>query len=270
MPRMTARPFRRRRLGHLPDAEDDRDLKLAAPAAMPEWDETIDFRADCPPVVSQGATSSCVGQSWKAAFEIKESLMGLPHEPLSALQPYYHSRRMTQPRGPLFDGGTYIRDCARVVRKLGMAPEETWPFTNLFRRVGRRPPPRVDVGGFERSGGTFYKILEIGDAKLRAIADALMSGDPIVFGTRVSRSFMSNEGPLVIEKPDAGDPIVGGHAMVIVGCRWRSGFFEVLVRNSWGTGWREGGYAWLSTSFVLWPHMRDLCIFRGWQRLEAA
>lgn len=237
---------------------------------MPTLDEPIDFRAESPPVINQASTSSCVGQSFKAAFEIKESLMGLPHEPLSALQPYYHSRRMTQPSGPLFDGGTYIRMCARAVRKLGMAPEKQWPFTNLFRRVGRRPPPRVDMAGFLRSGCEFFRISAIGDAKIRAIIDALMEGDPIVFGTRVSDDFMRNDGSNVIRMPQAGDRIVGGHAMVIVGCRFHEQRFQILVRNSWGPDWREGGYAWLDTDYVLWAHLRDLTVCRGWQQIQEA
>ena len=39
------------------------------------------------------------------------------------------------------------------------------------------------------------------------------------------------------------EPDVGGHAMCVVG--YDGDNFEIV--NSWGTGWRNGGFAWLTS-----------------------
>lgn len=54
--------------------------------------------------------------------------------------------------------------------------------------------------------------------------------------------------------PGAGDRLEGGHAVVTVGYddnrRIGKDTGALLIRNSWGSGWGEGGYGWLPYSYV--------------------
>jgi hypothetical protein len=41
-----------------------------------------------------------------------------------------------------------------------------------------------------------------------------------------------------------------GHAVVLSGFRTAGGEKQFLIHNSWGTGWGEGGYAWIGENMV--------------------
>lgn len=264
---LPARPIRRRRLGYIPDDHDTRDRIYAAPRAT-SLEEPIDYRQAAPvPVRDQGPMSRCTGEMAIALLEGAEALAGLPHVHLSAAHPYQGGRRIRQPTGPLFDSGARIRDVLAFARRMGIAPETVWP--SVSRTINRRPPPRVDLAGFERSGGTFERILAYDlDSKAAGIVTALRAGHFVGFGVDVPESFLDNGGPSVIPRPRADERIAGGHAMAIWGARMEGGHFQALIRNSWGTGWRDGGYAWADEGFV--EQFRDLWIFHGWGTLKGA
>jgi C1A family cysteine protease len=125
------------------------------------------------------------------------------------------------------------------------------------------------MGGFSRRGGEYFKIFDTGDQRIKAIKSALLEGYPVVFGTRIARSFTANVGPAVIDVPH-GEDLIGGHAMTIVGYKQSGGRDLFLVKNSWGTDWRESGYSWLTDVYICWQNTVDLTIIRGWQRIQGA
>lgn len=258
---LPARPFRRRRLGYLPDAADDRDRLY--PVRATSLAEPIDRRQEAPiPVRDQGPTSRCVGEMAAALIEGKEALAGLAHVQLSAAHPYFGGRRLRQPRGPLFDGGSRIRDVLTFARRMGVAPEKDWPSRS--RTINRRPPPRVDLAGFERSGGTFESVPAWSlDTKISGIVTALQDRHFVGFGVNVPSSFLRNDGPEVVVAPTPSAPMAGGHSMAIWGARIFDGRFQALLRNTWGTDWRDGGYCWADESFV--AQFRDLWVYHGWK-----
>jgi hypothetical protein len=113
-------------------------------------------------------------------------------------------------------------------------------------------------------GLCYYPIVELGAARIRAVRQALTEGHLVAFGTRVSERFCSEQPPALVEPPGPSDTIAGGHAMVWVG-------FEALpgerpryrVLNSWGPGFGDGGYFWMSEEYVEWLFTSDLWIVRN-------
>jgi hypothetical protein len=64
----------------------------------------------------------------------------------------------------------------------------------------------------------------------------------VVFGMGVSERFENMVGNRVYD--DTSSPRTGDHAMVLVGYSERRQAFKVM--NSWGTGWGDGGFGWVS------------------------
>ena len=73
-------------------------------------------------------------------------------------------------------------------------------------------------------------------------------GCPAAFGTGLDKPFLSMKGDSFLNTPIG--PIVGRHAMLCVGYMWRLGQLWFLVLNSWGTGYRQGGYFWMNQAWM--------------------
>ena len=77
-----------------------------------------------------------------------------------------------------------------------------------------------------------------------------------MFGFTVYSSIEEAETTGKIPYPAAGDKIIGGHAVVAAGYDDKmiiknSNPGALLIRNSWGKTWGEGGYGWLPYDYVL-------------------
>ncbi len=100
-----------------------------------------------------------------------------------------------------------------------------------------------------------YKVITdqglIGDSikNTRYLEGLLAQGYAIVFGTYVSWDpELSGDILLPVLDPD-GQPLGrGGHAMLLVGYDRSSQYF--MAKNSWGSGWGHGGYAYLHYNLV--------------------
>ena len=86
------------------------------------------------------------------------------------------------------------------------------------------------------------------------IESLLVAGHVPVLGISLPDTFFSPAPPWLIP-PDG--PIRGYHAVVAAGLGTTDASRCFLVRNSWGVGWGENGYAWLDEAFLA-RHLRNL------------
>lgn len=267
-----------RALGYHPDEPDARDfdvdrLELAGvdPAGV-----RVSMRLLAPPIYDQGRTSSCVAQSVAAAIEILErraarqhpdfSLTGTP----SRLFMYSNSRYIHAGGPAIFDTGTYLRTLVKGVARLGAPDENLWPFSTSPFTVNRRPAFVAYMRGHGRKGGQYFRILDTGSERVKAIQAALQEGYPVCFGTQVTNDFLKSDGPHVVPRPSTSAKFAGGHAMCILGFEKRPGGLVFEVRNSWGKRWRDQGHGWLTEDYIRWPRSSDFQIIKGWDRLRRA
>jgi papain like protease len=216
----------------------------------------ISLEDDSGPVLDQGATYSCVGNSIADAEKTTlKACYGVEADLGSRRFIYYMSRRMHE--NPVIDFGTYIRSACQAISKFGIIPERYFPFSTW--KIDEKPPIDILVGAFGRRGiRGYYAIDDDGDELVAKLLAALHSRRAIVCGVDVDRPFVSTPyGRKVIAWPPQGR-IEGGHALEIVGAQSVAGEIQFRVKSSWGTMWADNGYAWLEAGWILNGHSFEI------------
>ena len=92
-----------------------------------------------------------------------------------------------------------------------------------------------------------YQRVEQTEPELRG---CLASGYPFVFGFSVYESFESVRVTRtgVVPMPSRHESVLGGHAVLAVG--YDDAEQSFIVRNSWGTGWGDKGFAYASLDYA--------------------
>lgn len=216
-------------------------------------------------IFDQQSTSTCVTNTFMHGVILKEAREGLSFDEPSRLYPYWNSRK--EHGSQWLDNGTYLRTCAIALRKFGSPSEKFWKWGQFSGRVNRRPNWTAMRKAYPRRGGKYVRIYETGEARTKAIQQALLNGHDVAFGTRLGKSFLDGSGGPLINKPPVTEKIVGNHAMLIIGWQHFGGKLYFRVLNSWGDDWRDDGLCWMSADYMEWVYTQDLHIIYGWERL---
>jgi hypothetical protein len=221
----------------------DADLVTAAPSIP----ASKDLRSAWWKVADQGSTGSCVG--WATADSVLRWHFvrngRIAREDLLSPRFIWMASKETDPfitRPTTFieADGTSLKAALDIARKFGVVRDRILPF-----RTGRL------YGG---QANTFYAVA----AQLKILAYFnlgtnqtnwriwLATKGPILTRLNVDDAWYAatdNAGDLDEYRPETAR---GGHAVAVVG--YRAGRF--IVRNSWGTGWGDGGFAYASLGYA--------------------
>jgi len=238
-------PGRRRRPGRSPD--------VLPPA--------VDLRAFCSPVEDQGNLGSCTANAGAGVIEYYERRAFGRHLDASRLFLYKTARNLMRLKG---DAGAYLRTTIGAMVLFGVPPEDQWPYDDGPEAFDREPP------AFCYAFAQNFKTIQYfrhdipgtpAAATLARVKAHLASGHPSMFGFAVYSSIESADARGAIPFPGPGERVEGGHAVVAVGYDDRLEIGTggrgrpkttgaLLLRNSWGTGWGDGGYGWLPYAYV--------------------
>lgn len=212
----------------LPSPPDERDYKvtsyLVGNKLLPP---VLDLRPKLPPVRSQGMTSSCCAHAGCVIKEYHERKEICDKAPLFFAPAFLYNQRINAPQP-----GMYCRDLLEILRKKGVCPEADFPLIEAKSDTPTRIPVHAFKAALPFRVARYSAVYTIAQAKA-ALAE---------FGPLLAAYPVYNSGPSFWKKPSADAPMMGGHAVAIVGYDDTKKAF--LVRNSWGLWWGEGGYCW--------------------------
>jgi C1A family cysteine protease len=218
------------KFGYVQDGADPRDNLFAG-----QYDSTkhlpdrIDFRGNLPPCYNQGLLDACVANAVAIPFFMAKAI-----EP-SRLFIHYNGRSVLEPQAFVADKGCRIRDAIKMLAKFGAPIDVTWPYKENMVQV--QPSPAVYREAERYKGLKYWRIVTLND-----MLQCLAAGSPFVAGLALTAEFKSIrvENTGVVNTPLPSDPIVGGHAVTVVG--YDKAAKRFICRNSWGSYWGQDGY----------------------------
>jgi C1A family cysteine protease len=245
---MPTQPHRRQiqRYGWIPDLPDARDLLFAPPPEHAQGlPASVDLRPKMPAVYDQGQLGSCTANAIAAAVEFTEIEEGEAAATPSRLFIYYGERQI---EGTVRqDSGAQIRDGIKVVATVGAPPETDWPYD--IAKFANKPPKKA----FDDAAKA--KAIQYLSVAPNYLKGALAVNFPVVIGFTVYSGFESPDVAKtgVLNLPQKGEQVMGGHAVLVVGYKDSSQRF--IVRNSWGAGWGQKGYFTMPYAYLLNPSL---------------
>jgi C1A family cysteine protease len=246
------------------DLPDHRDFYFSAPMhIVSKLPKSHDLRSKCPPVYDQGQLGSCTGNAIAAAIQFDRMQAGETPDFMPSRLFIYWNERVIE-HTTRFDAGASIRDGIKAVRKIGVCPEDQWPYSDeapaqegdpfpAGAPAGTAPPQSCFETAQTYRVNAYRKITQ----HLSQMKGCIVAGFPFVFGFTVYESFESNEVASTGEMPlpSDGEKVVGGHAVMAVGFDDRSQ--NLIVRNSWGTNWGQNGYFLMPYAYALDPNLAN-------------
>lgn len=167
-------------------------------------------------------------------------------EPLSVEYAFFHAVRLKAT--PDRSQGVGIRLMARAISTDGQPLESGWPYLVSLSETDDWEPPKDP-------GTLFRREMKVSATPTMAgIFANLDAGRPVVLVMDISKSFFYVTPGTVLKAP-ADEPRENTHAVIAVGYGETEGNRCVLIRNSWGEKWGDGGYAWVQEDYLA-PRLR--------------
>lgn len=207
-----------------------------------------------PEVYDQGAVGSCTAQALAAAVEIVAPRCGYAPERPDRVALYWRERAVEG--SVASDAGALLADGITALRA-GFERDRGCPLSwgELWWQCPQQLP--ADAPRLVNAEALAISIDDI--------AWEISCGHPVVVGLRVTEAWEHAEGDTL---PPPEGASIGGHAVVLVGYDLgeRRAF---RVRNSWGSAWRDGGYAWLPFEWIALGVCGEAFAVRAIRRAEA-
>ena len=181
----------------------------------------------------QGSRPTCLAF---ATSDLHAAVRDTTWSELSCEYLFFHG---VQRNGASHTSGVGMSPIREALDQDGQPLETGWPY---LKAVPKRWKPPANVGNVYKHAS---KMLAGGfSVAWRKVS----SGAPVVIGMSISDAFFSPKGG-VVDSAEAVDPS-RRHAVIAVATGELAEVKLLMVRNSWGTRWGLGGYAWIAERYL--------------------
>jgi C1A family cysteine protease len=251
----TARKETRRICNLVPSRNTETDWRFehavqsAAVTAVAAPPASKDLRAAWWTIGNQENTGSCVG--WASTdgvmrYHLVQAQKLGRNDLVSPRFTWMASKEtdeyVTRPETFIEEAGTSLKAAMDICRKYGVVPETLLPF-HIQTAMYTGPEDTFFATAAQRKITAYFNLQKDVGQWRRWIA----SHGPIMAGLNVDATWdnaTATHGLLDTFQPNT---VRGGHAICIVGYRADRRF---IVRNSWGTGWGDSGFAYASEAYI--------------------
>lgn len=240
-------------LNYKRDPEDERDFLFTGSAVnLLETEDlpgVVDHTPNMSSVKDQGQLGSCVGfavtamKEWQEQHEHEEEVAAGKKNrrkkesyDLSEAWLYWNAKKIDAWPG---EEGTSIRYAMKVLNRIGVPTEKAWPYSDLNFGKPKKWASMIAKWALIDS---YWRINNLEELK------TALSDGPVPIGVPCFYEifFVGTNG--LVPYPANPDSIYGGHAVCAVG--YDDNKELVKFKNSWGTGWGQGGYGYLPYQYV--------------------
>jgi hypothetical protein len=220
---------------------------LAAGQPIPS---SKDLRAPWWAINDQAETGACVG--WATADSVLRYLFvragKLPRNHLMSPRFLWMAAKetddfTTQPTSFIEEEGTSVKAALDVARRYGSIPDAILPFASGKLFGGKIETFYAKAAQFKIA--SYFNLRR----DLTAWRTWLATKGPMVVAFDVDKTWddVGTSGNLDVYNPyPPNDPNAGSHAIAVVGYTPD----RFIVRNSWGKGWGDGGFAYASLAYA--------------------
>ncbi|HBN07666.1 MAG TPA: hypothetical protein DD435_03115 [Cyanobacteria bacterium UBA8530] len=216
-----------------------------------------DLRADCSPVANQGNFGACT--SFATVKGLQEYLLKKQgrYVPQAPDYIWWQSKKQTGQKGK--DAGVPTEFAVKMLDAYGTVPEADFPYLDASLQkdekacdefLNRAPSSQLVAQGKKLRLIHGYKLA----TKLSAVRKSLSEGMPVVLAMKVFSSIGKTGSDGMLPMPTAKDKLEGGHAVLCVG--YDNAKKVLIVRNSWGADWADGGYFYMPYEYVKLGYVR--------------
>jgi len=217
------------------------------------------YNTEClPPVDTQGSQGSCV--AWAAGY------YHLTHE-VARTNGYWDTTRSDHQYSPAFiynhinfgtDSGSHYSDACDFIEEHGCATMAAMPYTDTDYTAWPSTEVYYDAMPFRAKES--YSIYVGDDPGILDLKQHLYTGRTAFMGITVRDPFYGFDADTnVYVVSHAAEPYSGGHAVTLVGYddtkATADGPGAFLLVNSWGEGWGDYGFFWISYEAMKEPSL---------------
>lgn len=200
--------------------------------------EKLDLRTNLLGVRDQGSQGTCVAESVACMKEWQEKIQVNLNEYMSPQ--FIYNNRSSYPQA-----GMYCRDAMDIISTIGCCTEYNYNYGIIEPKANI---PKVAIDEASR-----YKVKSYAQVTtISGVQTALYKNGPCII------AFPAYNHNAQFWIKGSKDIFLGGHCVTIVGYDKD----QFILRNSWGTGWNNGGYTYYPYSqfgqhWEIWTSIDD-------------